>query len=224
VRLPNEWHVAETPIQRRVQYNTRASSGVHSVAVVPRRSRHLDALQKRLDLAGSVGFSTSASCSPIAQRRRQLGSRSPAFTVDASALRPYRIVIWFNPAVLIPKQTLFLQSEPPSRPPSSDIVVQAAFCRGGGMASAATGWLDGAKSTTDRGFGLLMADLTYSLFPPYYPARHHPCLPITSCAPPRTTAAQSPATGFARPSTSTSAPTESTRSPSGGAGHGLRHP
>jgi hypothetical protein len=44
------------------------------------------------------------------------------------------------------------------------------------MASAATGWLDGVTSTTDRGFGLLMADRTYSLFPPYYPARHNPCL------------------------------------------------
>jgi hypothetical protein len=144
-------------------------------------------------------------------------------TPDATALRPYRVVFWFNPAVPVPNQALCLQSELPSGPPSNDIVVQAAFCRGGGMASAATGWLDGVKSTTDRGFGLLMADLTYSLFPPYYPARHHPCLPITSCAPPRTTAVQSPATGLARPSTSTSAPAGSTRSPGGGAGHGPGH-
>jgi hypothetical protein len=104
-------------------------------------------------------------------------------TPDATALRPYRIVFWFNPAAPVPNQALCLQTELPSQPPSGDIVVQAAFCRGGGMASAATGWLNGATSTTDRGFSLLMADLTYSLFPPYYPARHNPCLPITNCQP-----------------------------------------
>jgi hypothetical protein len=142
-------------------------------------------------------------------------------TPDTSAHRLYRVVLWFNPATPVPNQALCLQTELPSQPPSERIVVQAAFCRGGGMASAATGWLDGAQSPNERGFRLLMADLTYSLFPPYYPARTNPCLPITNCQPIKVMPAQTATTTPGR-STGTTAVGTGAQSPGTGHGPGRR--
>jgi hypothetical protein len=115
-------------------------------------------------------------------QRYYVGPRTTLTTMpDSSSRSPYHVLFWFNPAVLVPNQALCLQRELPSLPPSDSLHVQAAFCRGGGMASSASGWLDGVQSANERGFAMLMSDLTYSLFPPYNPTRGNKCVPGILC-------------------------------------------
>jgi hypothetical protein len=105
-----------------------------------------------------------------ALQRYYAGPPTTFTTLPDETARPlYRVVLWFNPAVPVPNLALCLQRELPTGPASDRIEVQAAFCRGGGMASSATGYLDGVRSVDDPGFRHLMADITYSLFPPYNP-------------------------------------------------------
>ncbi|AWK87060.1 hypothetical protein [Azospirillum thermophilum] len=89
------------------------------------------------------------------------------FTIrpDQTARPDYRVVLAFNPAQNTLNSELCRNAAIPTRPPGGAIVVQGAFCRGGGALTSATGWLDEVKTMEDPDFRQLIGDLTFSLFP-----------------------------------------------------------
>ncbi|CAO3378478.1 hypothetical protein [Azospirillum argentinense] len=99
-------------------------------------------------------------------QNRISGVRTNFTTTPNQTARPdYRVVLAFNPA----ETTLnsYLCSGQPLRtsPPGGPIVVQGAFCRGGGTLSSATGWLDRPQGPNDPDFRSLISDMTFALFP-----------------------------------------------------------
>jgi hypothetical protein len=96
---------------------------------------------------------------------RLMGVDTNFTTTPGPTARPeYRVVLAFNVARNELNSALCGPALP-TRPPGGPIIVQGAFCRGGGPLSSATGWLDQPKSVQDPAFRDLIADMTYSLFP-----------------------------------------------------------
>ncbi len=99
-------------------------------------------------------------------QNRILGVRTNFTTTPGPTARPdYRVVLAFNLAENELNSALCVRPALPTRPPGGPIIVQGAFCRGGGVLSSATGWLDRPQSALDPAFRDLIGDMTYSLFP-----------------------------------------------------------
>jgi hypothetical protein len=84
---------------------------------------------------------------------------------DASARPDYKVVLAFNVAETMLNSSLCTNGPVPTRPPGGPIIVQGAFCRGGGALTGATGWLDRPQGPDDPDFRALISDMTFSLFP-----------------------------------------------------------
>ena len=99
-------------------------------------------------------------------QNRIMGVRTNFTTTPGPTARPeYRVVIAFNLAQNELNSALCANPTLPTKPPGGPIIVQGAFCRGGGPLTSATGWLDRPQSVQDPMFRDLIGDLTYSLFP-----------------------------------------------------------
>ncbi|HYG85792.1 MAG TPA: hypothetical protein VD978_06005 [Azospirillum sp.] len=99
-------------------------------------------------------------------QNRILGVQTNFTTTPGPSARPdYRVVLAFNLAQNELNSALCARPTLPTRPPGGPIIVQGAFCRGGGALTSATGWLDEPQSPQDTAFRNLIADMTYSLFP-----------------------------------------------------------
>ncbi|HYH40173.1 MAG TPA: hypothetical protein VD860_18280 [Azospirillum sp.] len=99
-------------------------------------------------------------------QNRIMGVDTNFTTTPGPSARPdYRVVLAFNVARNELNSALCANPALPTKPPGGPIIVQGAFCRGGGPLSSATGWLDQPKSVQDPAFRDLIADMTYSLFP-----------------------------------------------------------
>ncbi|PWC32502.1 hypothetical protein [Azospirillum sp. TSO35-2] len=86
-------------------------------------------------------------------------------TPNDTARRDYKVVLAFNVAETMLNSSLCTEGPIPTRPPGGAIVVQGAFCRGGGAMTSATGWLDRPQGPDDPDFASLISDMTFSLFP-----------------------------------------------------------
>ena len=99
-------------------------------------------------------------------QNRIMGVRTNFTTTPGPSARPdYRVVLAFNLAQNELNSALCSRPDFPTKPPGGSMVVQAAFCRGGGALTSATGWLNKPISTQDPEFRDLISDLTFSLFP-----------------------------------------------------------
>ena len=103
-------------------------------------------------------------------QNRVTGVQTNFTTTPNETARPdYRVVLAFNPAETMLNSYLCGPQPIPTRPPlgaaGGAIVVQGAFCRGGGPLTSATGWLDRTGSPEDPDFRQLISDMTFSLFP-----------------------------------------------------------
>ncbi|MCW2243335.1 hypothetical protein [Azospirillum canadense] len=86
-------------------------------------------------------------------------------TPNDTARPDYRVVFAFNPAQTMLNSYLCAGQPIRTSPPGGPIVVQGAFCRGGGPLSSATGWLDSPRGPADPDFRQLISDMTFTLFP-----------------------------------------------------------
>lgn len=101
-------------------------------------------------------------------QNRILGVRTNFTTTPNQSARPlYRVVMAFNPAETMLNSYLCSGQPIRTSPPGGPIVVQGAFCRGGGSLTSATGWLDRPQGPADPDFRSLISDMTFSLFPTY---------------------------------------------------------
>lgn len=99
-------------------------------------------------------------------QNRIIGVRTNFTTTPGpTALPDYRVVLAFNLMQNELNSALCARPTLPTRPPGGPVIVQGAFCRGGGALSSATGWLDRPQSAQDPAFRDMIADMTYSLFP-----------------------------------------------------------
>ncbi|WP_448187558.1 hypothetical protein [Azospirillum sp. sgz301742] len=99
-------------------------------------------------------------------QNRILGVRTNFTTTPGQTAMPdYRVVLAFNLAQNELNSALCARPTLPTRPPGGPVIVQGAFCRGGGPLTSATGWLDRPQSAQDPAFQALISDMTYSLFP-----------------------------------------------------------
>lgn len=100
-------------------------------------------------------------------QNRIVGVRTHFTTTPNDTARPdYRVVLAFNPAQTTLNSALCGPQAIPTKPPGGGpIVLQGAFCRGGGPLSSATGWLDRPQGPADPDFRSLISDMTYALFP-----------------------------------------------------------
>lgn len=87
-------------------------------------------------------------------------------TPGDSARRDYRVVMVFNPARPVVSATLCAGPVATTPPAGEEMVVVAAFCRGGGALTAATGYLTLPADPDGPVFRRLIGDLTFALFPP----------------------------------------------------------
>lgn len=97
-------------------------------------------------------------------------------TPGDTARSDYRVLMVFNPGEAIPATGLCSRPAIATRPPSppgtpQPIELQAAFCRGNTLASAATGYVDGVTGPQDGSFVSLVGGTTLALFPPDDPNR-----------------------------------------------------
>lgn len=99
-------------------------------------------------------------------QNRIMGVRTNFTTMPGPSARPdYRVVLAFNLAENELNSALCARPALPTKAPGGPIIVQGAFCRGGGPLTSATGWLDRPQSAQDPAFRDLISDMTYSLFP-----------------------------------------------------------
>ncbi|WP_448204762.1 hypothetical protein [Azospirillum sp. sgz302134] len=99
-------------------------------------------------------------------QNRVIGVRTNFTTTPNATARPdYRVVLAFNPAQTTLNSYLCSGQPIATLPPGGPIVVQGAFCRGGGPLSSATGWLDRPQGPADPDFKALISDMTFALFP-----------------------------------------------------------
>lgn len=99
-------------------------------------------------------------------QNRIMGVDTNFTTTPGPTARPdYRVVLAFNLAQSQMNSALCAHPVLPTRPPGGPVIVQGAFCRGGGPLSSATGWLDEPNTPQDPAFHHLIADMTHSLFP-----------------------------------------------------------
>ncbi len=102
---------------------------------------------------------------------RIMGVRTTLTTTPNDTARPdYRVVLIFNATGNLPSWSVCQEGAVPTLPPGvlppdGTLVVQGAFCRGGGAFTTATGWLDQPKGPEDPNFRQLISDMTVSLFP-----------------------------------------------------------
>ena len=97
---------------------------------------------------------------------RIIGVRTNFTTTPNQTARPdYRVVFAFNPAQTMLNSYLCSGQPIQTSPPGGAIVVQGAFCRGGGSLTSATGWLDRPQGPADPDFKALISDMTFALFP-----------------------------------------------------------
>jgi hypothetical protein len=91
-------------------------------------------------------------------------------TPNDTARLDYRVALIFNATGNLPSWSACQDGPVPTLPPGvlppdGTLVVQGAFCRGGGALTTATGWLDQPKGPEDPNFRQLISDMTVSLFP-----------------------------------------------------------
>jgi len=86
-------------------------------------------------------------------------------TPGPSANRDYSVAIAFNPSPDVLAVNLCNVQSLPTAAAQRPIVVRAAFCAGGGEASAVSGYLDQATGPEDPKFVGLIRNLTQQLFP-----------------------------------------------------------
>lgn len=104
-------------------------------------------------------------------QNRIMGVRTTLTTTPNDSARPdYRVVLVFNATGNLPSWGVCRDDAVPTQPPGAalpgtTLVVQGAFCRGGGALTTATGWLDNSKGLDDPGLRQLISDMTVSLFP-----------------------------------------------------------
>ncbi|MBP2227203.1 hypothetical protein J2847_000483 [Azospirillum agricola] len=99
-------------------------------------------------------------------QNRVFGVKTTLTTTPNETARPdYKVVLAFNIANTTLSSAICGDAPIPTRPPGGPIVVQGAFCRGGGALTSATGWLDRPQGPDDRDFQYLISDMTFSLFP-----------------------------------------------------------
>lgn len=99
-------------------------------------------------------------------QNRISGVRTNFTTTPNQTARPdYRVVFAFNPAQTMLNSYLCAGQPIQTSPPGGPIVVQGAFCRGGGALTSATGWLDRPQGPADPDFKALISDMTFALFP-----------------------------------------------------------
>lgn len=104
-------------------------------------------------------------------QNRIMGVRTTLTTTPNDSARPdYRVVLVFNATGNLPSWGVCRDDAVPTLPPTTPppdgtLVVQGAFCRGGGALTTATGWLDNPKGLDDPGLRQLIGDMTVSLFP-----------------------------------------------------------
>ncbi|MGF7176121.1 hypothetical protein [Azospirillum doebereinerae] len=99
-------------------------------------------------------------------QNRVIGVRTNLTTTpNDTARKDYKVVLAFNVAETMLNTGLCTNGPIPTRPPGGPIIVQGAFCRGGGAMTSATGWLDRPQGPDDPDFRQLITDMTFSLFP-----------------------------------------------------------
>jgi hypothetical protein len=86
-------------------------------------------------------------------------------TPGPSANRDYSVAVAFNPSPDVLAVNLCNVQSLPTAAAQRPIVVRAAFCAGGGEASAVSGYLDQATGPEDPKFVGLIRNLTLQLFP-----------------------------------------------------------
>ena len=86
-------------------------------------------------------------------------------TPGPSANRDYSVAVAFNPSPDVLAVNLCNVQSLPTAAAQRPIVVRAAFCAGGGEASAVSGYLDQATGPGDPKFVDLIRNLTLQLFP-----------------------------------------------------------
>jgi hypothetical protein len=104
-------------------------------------------------------------------QNRVRGVNTRLTTTPNDTARPdYRVALIFNATGNLPSWSACQEGPVPTLPPGAappdgTLVVQGAFCRGGGALTTATGWLDQPKGPGDPNFHQLISDMTVSLFP-----------------------------------------------------------
>ncbi|WP_029008051.1 hypothetical protein [Azospirillum halopraeferens] len=106
-----------------------------------------------------------------AMQGRIMGVRTNFTTTPGESARPdYRVVMAFNPVEPLLSSALCASGPVPTRAPAAaggGLVVEAAFCRGGGALTAARGTLESSAGPDDPEFRGLIGDITFALFPAY---------------------------------------------------------